>query len=441
MWKLNFDDIYKGNPRPTGIQGIVNDAKWCLLRLCWFYWNFILQEAAEEKGDKISLQNGRPDLDFDLINDLPVDICNAILLRLSITDAVRTSILSRKWRYRWASIPHLVFDKDWILPKHHEVVDIINRVLSVHEGPAHKFVCSDHFLPLGQCGHHMDQWILFLSQHGIKQLTLGPFKRGYGYIIRYWYLMHSSLFSCLELTDLELASCAINPPPAFEGFRHLRNLKLFDIVIGDDELEQLISKCPLLETLTLDCIVGAFRFKINAPNLRYLCFTIEVQSSAYEDEYFHEGGICNLIKVFGSLRHIEKLILQYEALQFFSMGDIPDVLPASFLHLKNLSMAVSYMDSKEVFATLYILRSSPNLEKLEILIKKRRREPYNTPLAVFWEAQEHLGCLLNHLQTVKMTRIRGKECELRFIKFVLMNAPVLETMSIDIKKEITMVKN
>ncbi|XP_058081639.1 F-box/FBD/LRR-repeat protein At1g13570-like [Magnolia sinica] len=388
----------------------------------------------EAKGDKISLQNGRSGLDFDLISDLPEDICNAILLRLSITDAVKASILSRKWRYRSASIPHLVFDKDWILPKNQEVVDIVNRVLSVHKGPVHKFVCSDHFLPLDQCGHDIDQWMLFLSEHGIEQLTLGPFMHGN------WYVMHSCLFSCLELTDLDLASCEINIPPAFEGFRHLRNLKLCDIILSDDELEQLISKCLLLETLTLDCIRLAIRFKINAPNLRYLCLKIEFTSSAFDNEYFQQGGICNLIKAFGSLHHIEKMTLHDETLQFLRVGNIPDVLPASFLHLKNLSMAVSFMDSKEVFATFCMLRSSPNLEELEILITKRGIELHNPPLAVFWEAQERLGCLLNHLQTVKMTGIKGKECELSFIRFVLANAPVLGIMSIDIKMEITMVE-
>ncbi|XVF43344.1 hypothetical protein PTKIN_Ptkin02bG0033000 [Pterospermum kingtungense] len=46
----------------------------------------------------------------DIISNLPDNITEQILARLSIRDAVRTSVLSRNWRYRWTTIPHLVFD-------------------------------------------------------------------------------------------------------------------------------------------------------------------------------------------------------------------------------------------------------------------------------------------------------------------------------------------
>ncbi|TVU41090.1 hypothetical protein EJB05_14584, partial [Eragrostis curvula] len=44
----------------------------------------------------------------DLISDLPDDILHHILVRLSSTAAAaRTSVLSRRWRYIWASVPEL----------------------------------------------------------------------------------------------------------------------------------------------------------------------------------------------------------------------------------------------------------------------------------------------------------------------------------------------
>ncbi|GAB4840207.1 hypothetical protein Ancab_020972 [Ancistrocladus abbreviatus] len=46
----------------------------------------------------------------DLLSDLPLSIVESILQLLPIRDAVKTSILSRRWRYRWASVPQLVFD-------------------------------------------------------------------------------------------------------------------------------------------------------------------------------------------------------------------------------------------------------------------------------------------------------------------------------------------
>ncbi|KAK4371095.1 hypothetical protein RND71_010570 [Anisodus tanguticus] len=47
------------------------------------------------------------DSDKDLISDLPQSI---IETKVPLLDAVRTSILSRKWRYEWATITQLVFN-------------------------------------------------------------------------------------------------------------------------------------------------------------------------------------------------------------------------------------------------------------------------------------------------------------------------------------------
>ncbi|GFZ16193.1 F-box/RNI-like superfamily protein [Actinidia rufa] len=46
----------------------------------------------------------------DLISDLPQSIIETILTKLPIRDTVRTSILSTKWRYKWANLTHIVFD-------------------------------------------------------------------------------------------------------------------------------------------------------------------------------------------------------------------------------------------------------------------------------------------------------------------------------------------
>ncbi|XP_031390095.1 F-box/FBD/LRR-repeat protein At1g13570-like [Punica granatum] len=77
----------------------------------------------------------------DRISDLPTHLMDQILVRLPIKEAVRTSILSTKWRYKWASIPELVFHND--LECHpidgRRLVDIVDHVLRSHVGPTVKF--------------------------------------------------------------------------------------------------------------------------------------------------------------------------------------------------------------------------------------------------------------------------------------------------------------
>ncbi|KAF3442133.1 hypothetical protein FNV43_RR16049 [Rhamnella rubrinervis] len=50
-------------------------------------------------------------LDMDFVSDLPQSIIETILTGLPIRDAVRTSILSSKWRYKWSTLTQLVFDE------------------------------------------------------------------------------------------------------------------------------------------------------------------------------------------------------------------------------------------------------------------------------------------------------------------------------------------
>nr|GFD20615.1 hypothetical protein [Tanacetum cinerariifolium] len=46
---------------------------------------------------------------MDRISNIPSSIIETILCLLPIEEAVRTSILSKEWRYRWIKIPKLVF--------------------------------------------------------------------------------------------------------------------------------------------------------------------------------------------------------------------------------------------------------------------------------------------------------------------------------------------
>ncbi|KAL8262566.1 hypothetical protein R6Q59_023915, partial [Mikania micrantha] len=52
------------------------------------------------------------------LSKLPEHLINSILEWLPIQDVVRTSILAKKWRYKWTSMSAVVFDeqisKKWV---------------------------------------------------------------------------------------------------------------------------------------------------------------------------------------------------------------------------------------------------------------------------------------------------------------------------------------
>jgi hypothetical protein len=54
---------------------------------------------------------GDDKMNKDIISKLPTNLIESILERISIHEAARTSILSKNWRYIWASRRDLVLDR------------------------------------------------------------------------------------------------------------------------------------------------------------------------------------------------------------------------------------------------------------------------------------------------------------------------------------------
>lgn len=48
--------------------------------------------------------------ELDRVSDLPLDLIACILGKMPIREAVRTSVLTKKWRFYYYYIPQLVFD-------------------------------------------------------------------------------------------------------------------------------------------------------------------------------------------------------------------------------------------------------------------------------------------------------------------------------------------
>ncbi|XXG44262.1 hypothetical protein AAC387_Pa01g4115 [Persea americana] len=374
----------------------------------------------------------------DSISDLPEDVMDLILVGLPIRDAIRTSILSKKWRFKWVSIPDIVFDKDCLMkdkskPAHADVVD---QVLSHHVGPICKFSCKS-YVPSGS---HFDRWIEFLSKNGIKKLSLKVKS------LEKRYDVASSVFNCQQLCHLELINCILKVPPTFKGFHNLLVLDLISVSISAEAIACLISKCPLLETLKLRSETCP-AFHIQAPNLRYLeldglfrylsigsCPHLANMSldywmrPDYSDYTYLEGS--DFLQFIECSLAIERLALKGSVLEFLCDGSIPKKLCATYDHLKCLEFDIR-LNSDEILVILCILRSAPNLEELKIgyFAPDQTRFVLSEEDGEFWGAVTQFDCLLSHLRTVEIFGL-AMLLDLEFIGCILSNAPVLETMKV-----------
>ncbi|ONH92000.1 hypothetical protein PRUPE_8G148900 [Prunus persica] len=316
------------------------------------------------------------EMEVDRFSNLPSDVVEKILSRLPIREAVRTSVLSTKWRYRSAMLPHLVFDDQCVSTrKNITFVNIVDHVLLGHIGPIHKFELSG-----GDCldNWDIDRWILHLSRNSIKEFIL-VIRQGFNHRIP------SCLFSCQDMIHLELLGCVLKPPSTFKGFRNLKSLVFQRVTLAQDVFQNLIACCPLLEKLTLS-IPTFHHLKIDAPNLQFLDVEGDFEDVTFENT-LNLADVC--IRIYPRGRtwvcdnsNLVKLLVQLPLIQRLKIGRYFLQAP------QEVQAALSEVNS------LYGNWIFP----------------------------------LTQLRLVKIYYVSDVKTELDFIRFLLLNSPVLEKM-------------
>ncbi|KAJ6752964.1 F-BOX PROTEIN-LIKE [Salix koriyanagi] len=380
---------------------------------------------------------------IDRISNLPWDVLDTILVRLPLRDAARTSILSSKWRYKWTNLSQFILDDKCIhnfisdkASRWIEIRKIIDQVQSNHNGPIEKFKLAAYCCPNYS---DLDQWIRFLIEKGIKELIIQEFS-----VIKHFKLP-DSVFCGPKLSHLELYGCILRLPSSFKGFDCLKILQLSHVLIISDALEHLIRNCPVLEKLTLLNLQNLAYIRIYNPNLKYvkidsafediclehslLLASVDIRMLPTTLQHPDQGKVCTLIRVFGSLRGINRLSLSNQFLEFLANKDVPEKLPTPFNSLLALELKeIRFASLKGIAASISILRSSPNLK--DLLVTVDPCDEISKPVMDLVTAQLQSDFYFDQLKVVKIRGIIGTRIEWEFLRLILAHSPVLESMTI-----------
>ncbi|XP_058780788.1 F-box/FBD/LRR-repeat protein At1g13570-like [Vicia villosa] len=373
----------------------------------------------------------------DRISDLPANVIDGILGNLKIRDQVRTSILSRKWRYMWTSAPELCFDNKFFErytylegSDHASVVSkIITDVLMLRNGPIHKFTLSisydfhyDFKSNFEITLENLNMWIPFLSRD-IKYLDL----------VDRWESVHEMpyiVFSCKELTYFKFGGFHLLIPPHFCGFKRLLELHLYLARFNSDALESLVSGCPFLEKLCIELCEGFQYLHISSHTLKVLFIDLlyDVKSICLKKadnliDFTFEAKHVGLSSLFKSLPKVKLVGCNKNP-----YADIipPTCLACSFNSLKYLKLGVKDLnETGELLHIVRVLKSAPSLVKLVI-------QSYNffeaTRVLDHSEELECRSCCLK-LQIVDISVRTKSQHAMSLIQFILANSPLLKTLT------------
>ncbi|KAL7587084.1 hypothetical protein Lser_V15G37024 [Lactuca serriola] len=373
----------------------------------------------------------------DHISDLPQSIIETILTKMPLRDAVRTSILSSKWRYKWATLTHLEFDDKCVSRTHSKshaksnLVNFITRFLFLHDGPINGFALSTTYL---RSSPNIDQWLLFLSRKDVKELVLDFGKRKL-------FRAPSCLYSCQKLVRLKIVNWELAPPLSFKGFPFLKHLILKHVSIAPNAIENLISGCMFLESLNL-CSYYALELKIRAPNLKDLIlegnfkelsleYTPKLVAICVNLLMSNIISSCNFDKFLGGALSLERFIGRDDFTLYTSIGNTIGKTQMKYQQLKVIQLyEVSFENIKEVMVVVRFILNAPNLEELQISGSWESLSATEAPDLDFWEKECPSDSTFERLKIVKMTHMNGFRHEIGLIGFLLGSSPVLKTMSI-----------
>ncbi|KAL5704922.1 hypothetical protein ACHQM5_023280 [Ranunculus cassubicifolius] len=376
----------------------------------------------------------------DRLTGLPIELLHTIFQLMPIKDIVRTSVLSTAWRNRWMYNPHLVFDTCSIpvLVEGQRTIsylECVNQVLFLHNADVSRFEIRDY---PKHGSTYFDRWIRILGRKSVKELIL-HFLRGCRYTLP------SSLFSCQNLRVLKLTGCNLSLSPSVKGFHNLIELYLERVKIAEETISSLIFNSPIEDFCLISCY--GFRYiNLCAPTLRMFTISGPCESISFENTPILQFADLqlqplppgaqvnrrsrNIEDVIGGAINVREIyVLQY-FMEILAGCKVPERLSVPFHRLFLLSLEMNFEDSEEVLVAFCLLRSTPCLDQLEIINNSDGQSIHQDEGESITTRLQKREDIFARLETVVVYQFKGTQAEIDIIGFILLNAAILQTVSV-----------
>ncbi|XP_023642224.1 F-box protein At1g80960 isoform X2 [Capsella rubella] len=228
----------------------------------------------EKSSSSSSSSSFVPIENVDWISTLPNDLLLVILSRLSTEEAVRTSVVSKRWEHVWKHMSHIALDMRKKVTSSNNTLDVTKRV-----APLMTKIINNHRGHLESCvidsytNGMLNTWIDSLT--GVRQTKHLTLRRHVGE--EKWQNscrdFPQNSFSFASLTSLSLFSYTLRTSHSFNDCQNLKTLKLWVTFASEAGIfNRILASCPSLEVLVLG--VGCFKkggpLKIDNKRLKLL---------------------------------------------------------------------------------------------------------------------------------------------------------------------------
>ncbi|KAL3634919.1 hypothetical protein CASFOL_021973 [Castilleja foliolosa] len=218
------------------------------------------REAHDDDGSAIVI---------DKLSKLLQPVLHNILTLLSQRDAVRTSVLSKSWRYLWNGRLNVEFwEPDHGYTKFWSFLDktlqrYLDQNLSLQQFLVYILYEVDSEL--------LQKWIpIVIMNMGVRSFNLI-----FSYSTKASFPLPLVVFQSESLVELHLTRCDLNILKSTNNvmLNNLQTLRLCDVYITDEIFQKIISGCPLVENLDLLECIGLKSIKLHKHhNLKYFDF-------------------------------------------------------------------------------------------------------------------------------------------------------------------------